>query len=162
MTPISIRDLRTGDIDQIVRIAGALVDAPHWPPSAYATILGPAGAPRRVAFVAQMAPGQIAGFAVASLIPPEAELETIAVDPCQQRRGIGRRLLLAVAEESARQGCKSLFLEVRASNMPAQALYRAAGFELTGNRPRYYTAPEEDALLFRLNSQSIYEQGKVY
>ena len=40
-------------------------------------------------------------------------------------------------------------LEVRRSNTAAQALYERHGFEVLGVRRRYYTGPDEDALVMR-------------
>jgi ribosomal-protein-alanine N-acetyltransferase len=45
---------------------------------------------------------------------------------------------------------QELFLEVRASNRAALALYLSLGFSQTGRRPRYYIDPVEDALLLTL------------
>jgi ribosomal-protein-alanine N-acetyltransferase len=44
-----------------------------------------------------------------------------------------------------------VLLEVRASNEGARALYRGAGFTEDGLRRRYYSDPEEDAVLMSLN-----------
>ena len=42
-------------------------------------------------------------------------------------------------------------LEVRASNEPAQRLYRQLGFVSISTRRRYYTNPVEDALLMAMD-----------
>ena len=93
---------------------------------------------------------RILGFAVASLIAPEAELETIAVVAKVQRRGLGALLLRALAEELRKVQVSELNLEVRASNRTAVGFYSAHGFEGAGRRMRYYADPEEDAVLMRL------------
>jgi ribosomal-protein-alanine acetyltransferase len=93
---------------------------------------------------------QVVGFAVASLLPPEAELELIAVDPAAQRRGLARRLFARLAEELRATQVNEMILEVRASNLPALALYQSLGFVETGRRKDYYQIPVEDALLMRL------------
>jgi len=90
------------------------------------------------------------GFAVAGVIAPEAELETIAVAVEGQRRGVASRLIAVLAEELRRAGVVDFHLEVRESNQPALGLYAALGFEETGRRPRYYVDPVEDALLLRM------------
>lgn len=144
----TIRRMEAADVDAVVALAGSLKDAPHWPPRAYLEALLPELSPRRIALVAAGPRGAPAGFAIASLVPPQAELETIAVALSSQRQGIGRRLLAAVVEELSRAGVRELLLEVRAANQPAQALYRSLGFAQTGRRPRYYADPVEDALLF--------------
>ena len=48
---------------------------------------------------------------------------------------------------AAQNGARHFSLEVRASNATAIALYQRFGFRPEGRRPRYYTHPEEDALL---------------
>ena len=92
----------------------------------------------------------VAGFVVAVLVPPEAELETIAVVESAQRLGVGRQLLQGLADELRTQQAKSLNLEVRASNLAALRVYRSQEFEEIGRRKRYYSDPEEDAVLMRL------------
>ena len=52
--------------------------------------------------------------------------------------GIGSALLSGLLDEAARRGAKSVFLEVRADNPPAQAMYERFGFKRIGVRRRYY------------------------
>lgn len=95
----------------------------------------------------------VVGFAVASLLAPEAELESIAVAAGFQRRGIARQLLAALtAELRAAKVTRvtEVILEARASNQPALALYREFGFVVSGLRTRYYQIPVDDAVLMRL------------
>jgi ribosomal-protein-alanine N-acetyltransferase len=107
-------------------------------------------APRRVSLVAEDPETGVVGFAVACLVGPQAELETIAVAAESQRRGVARRLLTAMAVELKQAQIREVTLEVRASNHPALALYRSLGFVETGRRPRYYVDPVEDAVLLSL------------
>jgi ribosomal-protein-alanine N-acetyltransferase len=93
---------------------------------------------------------RILGFALAGVVAPEAELETIAVAPQHQRRGLGGLLLRALAGELRKEQVTDLMLEVRASNRAALAFYRGQGFAEAGRRVRYYADPEEDAVLMRL------------
>jgi len=155
MTPLSpsafIRHMTTADLDRVMEIAGSLKDAPQWPRSAYLAALEPEAAPRRIALVVEEpAAGMVAGFAVASLLPPEAELEIIAVAPTAQRQGVAARLFEALIVEFYTAYIKGIILEVRATNHPALELYRRLGFVETGRRPRYYHDPVEDAILMRL------------
>ncbi|TPE49922.1 GNAT family N-acetyltransferase [Amaricoccus solimangrovi] len=90
------------------------------------------------------------GFALAQTAGPEAELLTIAVDPELRRRGTGRALLETLAEGLAAEGVEEIFLEVAVTNLPARALYRAAGYVERGLRRGYYrrrNAPAVDALV---------------
>jgi ribosomal-protein-alanine N-acetyltransferase len=139
------------DLDRVMEIAESLKDAPQWPRSAYLAALEPEAAPRRIALVAEEpAAGVVAGFAVASLLPPEAELEIIAVAPAAQRHGVAVRLFEALIAEFYTAYIKGIMLEVRATNQPALQLYRRLGFVETGRRPRYYHDPVADAILMRL------------
>ena len=90
------------------------------------------------------------GFLVASLLPPQAELEIIAVEARVQRRGLARKLFDELVYQLGPAGVTEVVLEVRASNQAALALYRALGFVETGRRTRYYADPQEDAVLMRL------------
>jgi ribosomal-protein-alanine N-acetyltransferase len=146
-----IRRMAASDLDRVLAMARRLPEAPHWQQSAWLSALNPDSAPRRIALVAAgPQPGSIHGFAVASLLPPQAELETIAVDPESQRLGLGKSLFQALAAELKAAGVGELQLEVRTSNRPAQSFYRALGFVETGRRKAYYADPIEDAVLMGL------------
>lgn len=92
------------------------------------------------------------GFGLLRLLPPEAELLTLAVAPAAQRQGLGRKLLVSVLAGAHAFGARQLLLEVAADNGPALALYESAGFARTGTRPGYYRYPDgsrADAILMR-------------
>jgi ribosomal-protein-alanine N-acetyltransferase len=145
-----IRAMTADDLDRALAIAAGLERAPQWPRSAYEAALDPTK-PRRIALVAEdPAEGRIKGFVIALLAPPEAELETIAADARVQRQGIGRLLLDELAAAAGLAGVTEIQLEVRASNLPARALYHAQGFVEVGVRSGYYSDPKEDAVLMRL------------
>jgi ribosomal-protein-alanine N-acetyltransferase len=148
----AIRRMTQADLRRAREIADALPQAPHWPMGAYLNALNPEAIPRRVALVADDSQtGAPIGFAIASLLPPEAELETIAVAAEFQRRGVARRLFSGLATELRVAQVTKVMLEVRASNHPALALYRSLGFVETARRPRYYVDPQEDAVLLTLS-----------
>ncbi len=145
-----IRRLTATDLDCVTEIGKKVSQAPHWPRWAYEAVLDP-NFPKRVALVAEApATGAIAGFAVAAILAPEAELESVAVSVEQQRLGIGRKLLFSMAEELKAEGVREVVLEVRSSNQNALIFYRSLGWIETGRRPRYYADPEEDAVLMSL------------
>lgn len=155
MSQAHIRAMRAEDVESVIAIAHSLPAAPQWPAPAYQAALESATRTepglRRIALVAESTEtGIVTGFAIASLLPPQAELETIAVAPQHQRRGLARQLLAALLAELRQSGARELLLEVRASNHPALALYRAMGCAETGRRPRYYAHPVEDAVLMTL------------
>ncbi|HEY1902880.1 MAG TPA: ribosomal protein S18-alanine N-acetyltransferase [Terracidiphilus sp.] len=147
--------MSASDLERVLKIAGNLRQAPQWPASAYLKALDCENAPRRIALVAAEAESNtLAGFLVARVLGPEAELETIAVAAEGQRQGVGGRLLRALVEELRTERVSELILEVRDSNDAALVFYRAHGFEETGRRFRYYADPEEDAILMRLRMES--------
>jgi ribosomal-protein-alanine N-acetyltransferase len=146
-----VRRMSGADLDRVLEIAASLPGASRWPDSAYLAAMDPERLPRRIALVAidpeSDAP---AGFLVASLLAPEAELETIAVASHFQRRGLGALLLRALVVELRKEQVREALLEVRASNRAALGFYPGQGFEESGRRVRYYVDPDEDAVLMRL------------
>ena len=96
--------------------------------------------------------GQMAAFAITQVVLDEASLFNIAVDPAFQRRGLGRQLLQHLIDELIKRNVLTLWLEVRASNLPAIALYEQLGFNQVSRRPNYYptASGREDAILMAL------------
>ncbi|MEN4567942.1 ribosomal protein S18-alanine N-acetyltransferase [Pantoea agglomerans] len=96
--------------------------------------------------------GKMAAFAITQVVLDEASLFNIAVDPAFQRRGLGRQLLQHLIDELIKRDVLTLWLEVRASNLPAIALYEQLGFNQVSRRPNYYptASGREDAILMAL------------
>lgn len=92
---------------------------------------------------------RLAGYAGSQTVLDEADVMNVAVAPAYRRQGVARRLLTGLQAALARQGVRSLTLEVRASNAAAIALYASLGFVQVGRRPHYYSKPKEDALILR-------------
>lgn len=86
------------------------------------------------------------GFVLLRILPPEAEILTLAVDPAAQRRGLGAALVEGAAARVAGRGVETLFLEVAEDNTAARALYAKAGFTQIGRRKGYYTRHDEPAV----------------
>ncbi|CAI0984236.1 ribosomal protein S18-alanine N-acetyltransferase [Serratia entomophila] len=98
------------------------------------------------------AEGQMAGFAITQIVLDEATLFNIAIHPDWQRRGFGRILLNALIEQLESRGVATLWLEVRASNGAAIALYEDLGFNEVTLRRNYYPSANgrEDAIVMAL------------
>lgn len=96
--------------------------------------------------------GEMAAFAITQIVLDEATLFNIAVDPAYQRRGLGRELLERVVDEVEKRGVVTLWLEVRASNVAAIALYESLGFNEATIRRNYYPTADgrEDAIIMAL------------
>jgi ribosomal-protein-alanine N-acetyltransferase len=148
MSEPKIRPMAAADAEAVIAIAESLATAPHWPRSAYEAALDPDAIPQRIALVAEVS-GAVEGFAIASLIPPQAELETIAVSRPFQRRRAGSALLSVLLHELESCGIKEITLEVRASNFAAQAFYGAHSFLGSSRRKGYYSETGEDAVVMR-------------
>ena len=146
---IRIRGMVSADIPQVVAIADNLPDAPHWKAEVYQSMVDPARAPARICLVAEDSGRRLVGFGVVVLVPPQAELEAIAVSGELHRRGIAGNLWCALLTELKRIHITEVILEVRESNCIARAFYRASGFVETGRRRGYYADPQEDALLMK-------------
>ena len=144
---LRIRPMTTADLDRVLAIATSLANAPQWPQTVYAAALDPQSRPQRLCLAATVANSAPAGFLIASLVPPQAEIESIAVAQEFHRQGIARALLSAAIAELRQRQAVDVFLEVRASNHAARALYRSAGFVESGHRTAYYSHPQEDAIL---------------
>jgi ribosomal-protein-alanine N-acetyltransferase len=93
--------------------------------------------------------GVILGYAVAWFVADESEIANLAVAPDARRRGIGTILLDHVLGFATSAGARSVFLEVRESNVAAQELYAGRQFVVAGRRKEYYRKPVEDALIMR-------------
>ena len=91
--------------------------------------------------------GRTLAFCSCWVIFDELHINTLAVAPAARRTGLATLLLRQVMAEAARAGARKATLEVRASNTAALALYSRLGFHVAAQRPRYYTRPEEDALI---------------
>ena len=88
--------------------------------------------------------GQVVGFLAIQQLAGELEITNIAIKKAYQGRGLGSQLLANLDH-----GDFPIFLEVRASNASAQALYKKFGFEIIAKRKQYYHEPVEDAIIMK-------------
>ena len=79
----------------------------------------------------------------------DADIQTIAVHPDFRRHGLGRRLMDALLEEAEARNARRIFLEVRADNPHAIALYSSLGFDEIAVRPGYYQPEGVDAVIMK-------------
>lgn len=77
----------------------------------------------------------------------EGQIGDIAVHPDHRRQGLATALLRTCISQMPENGLQRLTLEVRSQNLPALRTYTALGFYEVGRRPRYYTKPDDDAIL---------------
>lgn len=147
---VSISQMKEHDLLEVVEIEEAS-GLSRWGWEAYHaeleqgqdTIMLVASAPEELRFEEI----RILGFIAARLAGEELHINNMAVRDEWRQQGIGALLLGAALEEGLRRGARNSFLEVRASNTAAQALYSKFGFKAASRRTRYYTNPTEDAIV---------------
>ena len=84
---------------------------------------------------------RLAGYLLSRSVLDEVHIMQIAVAPSHQRRGVAEQLSRRLL--NANPG-RIFLLEVRISNLAAQALYAKLGFARSGYRKAYYVAENED------------------
>ncbi len=102
--------------------------------------------------VAQIGPTLI-GYAIQSQAAGECHLLNLCIAPGWQGMGHGSLMLDHSIHNARRQGCESMFLEVRPSNPVGFGLYERRGFVTLGRRPNYYRSDNgrEDAIIMSLS-----------
>lgn len=80
----------------------------------------------------------------------EAHISTIASNPDYRRKGYGELALVGMIQRAVTLQAAYVALEVRVSNLGAQALYAKHGFQIAGIKPRYYSDNGENAYDMRL------------
>jgi [ribosomal protein S18]-alanine N-acetyltransferase len=125
-------------LESIARECGLAVDVPAELQRSYAWL--------RVARL----DAEVVGFLLAWRAADELHLTDLGVSAAARRRGVARSLVSDLRREGERGGSRLILLEVRESNAPALALYRALGFEELDRRARYYADTDEDAVVMQL------------
>jgi len=91
--------------------------------------------------------GRLLGYCVAWFVADEVHLANVAVLPEARRGGLAQGFLEELLEAGRARGGRIVVLEVRRSNLAAQALYRRNGFFTVMIRRGYYRNDKEDALV---------------
>lgn len=91
--------------------------------------------------------GRILGYIGSQTVIDETCVMNVAVRPDCRGKHLGSLLMEALVQDCLEKGSRLLTLEVRVSNEPALALYRAFGFQQVGLRKGYYEKPREDAII---------------
>ena len=89
----------------------------------------------------------LAGYIVGRLVADELHINNVAVREAYRRSGVATALLSRLLEEARGYNALRAFLEVRAGNAAAQALYEGCGFSVIDRRHNYYPEPPDDALI---------------
>lgn len=138
----SIRPAKREDLAEVLRIERESFPSP-WQGDMFASELEE----ELALFLVMEAEGEFAGFTCARVVREEGHVLKIAVAPELRRRGLGRELMDVLLLEMRKRGVETTWLEVRQSNWPGRAFYRAFGFHDVGVRRRYYADNNEDAVV---------------
>src|SRR5215216_6985739 len=153
---VSLRKMTVQDISAVLDLDRKSFSLP-WPERSFRFELAENPASR--CWVADL-DGKVVGMIVVWLLVDEAHVATLATHPDHRRQGIGKRLLSHALLNIKREGARSSFLEVRASNVTAQEMYRKFGYKETGRRRHYYRDNDEDAILMNLSALNV-ERSRV-
>ena len=145
MTAIDVRPMRWPDIEPVHRLESELFTVDPWSIEQFWSEL----AQQSRAYAVAVDGERIIGYAGAFLLAPDSDVQTIAVSPRDQGRGVGAILLTWLIEQAVAQGCRQMLLEVRSDNVPAIAMYERFGFERISVRRDYYERGI-DAVIMRL------------
>lgn len=143
MTDWSIRPMTGDDIPAAAALERLCFSAP-WSEASFRSAMNSGVA----LFLALCRKDQMTGYAGVQLVADEGYVTNIAVHPDSRRQGGGRALVHALLDLGRERGLATLSLEVRPSNLPAVALYTAAGFVEAGRRKNFYCHPTEDGLIY--------------
>lgn len=146
---VVVREALPADVDGMMAMERTAETAAHWREEEYRKLFE-GGAVERLALVATEH-GRVAGFIVTADVGGEWELENVVVGGQWRGQGLGRRLVKEFLLVARQRGGRVVFLEVRESNAAARGLYAKSGFQEAGRRKAYYSAPEEDAVVYRLD-----------
>lgn len=144
---VNIGPMRRRHLRAVLRIEQQVYPRP-WSMGLFMSELGIRGS--RIYVVARVGT-TLVGYGGLMLVADDGHVTTLAVDPAWHRHKLGTRLLHTLATTAIGRGAKNLTLEVRASNQPAQSLYRAFGFAPAGIRKGYYVETKEDAIVMWAN-----------
>jgi [ribosomal protein S18]-alanine N-acetyltransferase len=138
---VAVRRMKPSDVPQISSILKESPEASNWPENSLLE-----SALSGIAWVSEVEE-RVNGFLMGRSVVDEFEILNLAVAGLYRRRGIAKRLLETMAAWLHLSETRRAYLEVRASNKAALALYIGQGFKPCGRRVRYYQYPQEDAIL---------------
>jgi len=145
VSEVRVRAATADDLSALRALAAAVAEAPHWTDAQWAASIGDGDGDKVVLLAEEH--GRVVGFLAASLVHDVVSFDSIVVAERARRQGIGRLLLAALRRYAAERGGALIELEVRESNARARGFYAALGFREVGRRRRYYSDPQEDAIL---------------
>lgn len=140
---IIIRKMEEKDLERIMEIEKESFTTP-WPKDSFLLEITKNQLARYI--VAEL-DGMVLGYGGIWLIVDEGHITNIAVDSKYRKLGLGKAIVEGLIYICTKEKISAMTLEVRASNTPAQSLYKMYGFVEAGIRPNYYQDDKEDAII---------------
>ena len=137
-----LREMLIDDLEQVMEIERELFHVP-WTREGFFTFLTREDA----MFLVVEEKEQILGYCGLLMVLDEGDITNVAVRPDYRKQGIADAILTAVFSEAQKRGARTIYLEVRESNVPAQKLYEKHGFVSCGIRKNFYRKPTENAIV---------------
>ena len=150
--PMVIEPLRVRHVGQIMTIEREAYPRP-WSAQIFHDELREVRAGHRHYVVARRGRAVI-GYGGVMFVTDEAHVTNIAVHPDERRAGVATRVLASLAHTAIGRGCQAWTLEVRATSVGAQALYRRFGFVPAGIRKNYYEGDTDAIVMWCHDIQS--------
>ncbi len=149
--PYRLRRMRLSDISSVMDIERDAFPVP-WNESAYhyEVAENPLASYEVLTVGLAGLPAKIIGYAGFWMLVDEAHISTIAVDTDWRSHGLGGLLLISLLVEAYKLEASLATLEVRKSNIIAQAMYHDFNFITVGGRRRYYQG-REDAIIMSID-----------
>ena len=143
MTDVTLRPATSEDLDAIMAIEDATFPSDAWHRDTMRRELE-----SRVNryYVAEL-DGEVIAYGGSRIVGCDADVQTIAVAADNRGQGLGRALMEQLMQAARDEGALQMFLEVRADNEPAAALYESLGFEQIDTRYGYYQPEGVDAIV---------------
>ena len=140
---IVIREMRPEDVSAVAALESACFSEP-WSEQAFLDALKQ---PEALMMAAIGMGNNLLGYCGIYLSADEGEITNVAVRPDHRKQGIADAILTAVFLAAQKRGIRTMYLEVRESNIPAQKLYEKHGFVPCGIRKNFYRKPTEHAIV---------------
>lgn len=144
---MKVRPMQIHDLERIMEIEHASFPSP-WSPSAFMSELTENEYARYFCLELHE---QVVGYMGLWFILEEGHITNVAIAPDYRGKRLGEILMQTVMERMVKEGMERMTLEVRASNLRAQSLYKRLGFVKAGVRKGYYSDNQEDALIMWLD-----------
>lgn len=146
--------MKKEDLDQVLEIEQASFSVP-WSKNLFLSEFRSPRIATLMVALAETPVRTVIGYIIFWVVEDETHILNLAVAQRYRGEGVAKQLVLAGLQHASQKGGKRAFLEVRASNIPAQRLYSSLGFLGTGIRKDYYEMPEEDAIIMTLEQSSF-------